>query len=552
MRFTTTSALLLGAASSAVAVQDQKILGGDSAPSGFTIDKESEWWIKSLEEKFGAFSAQAKATWDEVAMLAPEAFDTFKKQMAEAKVKPNNRKSDDKWDYLVKGSDLQSVWVEGENGESRRKVGGNLEPYNLRVKKVDPAKLGVDSVKQYSGYLDDEENDKHLFYWFFESRNDPKNDPVVLWLNGGPGCSSLTGLFLELGPASINKKIEPVNNPHAWNNNASVIFLDQPINVGYSYGRGKVSTTLDAGKDVYALMSLFFEQFPEYAEQDFHIAGESYGGHYVPAFSSEILAHKDRNINLKSIMVGNGLTDGYTQYEYYRPMACGEGGYPAVLDESQCQSMDNALPRCQSLIKSCYDSQSAWTCVPAAMYCNSAMIGPYQQTGYNPYDIRTKCEDNSNLCYSALGYISEWLNRREVMEALGVEVDSYESCNTDINRDFLFHGDWMFPMYRLVPELLKKIPVLIYAGDADFICNWLGNRAWVNALEWEGQDGFSKADTKGLKIAGDKESKDYGNVKSSGNFTFMQIYKAGHMTPLDQPEASIDFLNRWLGGEWFE
>jgi cathepsin A (carboxypeptidase C) len=552
MRFTTTSALLLGAASSAVAVQDQKILGGDSAPSGFTIDKESEWWIKSLEEKFGAFSAQAKATWDEVAMLAPEAFDTFKKQMAEAKVKPNNRKSDDKWDYLVKGSDLQSVWVEGENGESRRKVGGNLEPYNLRVKKVDPAKLGVDSVKQYSGYLDDEENDKHLFYWFFESRNDPKNDPVVLWLNGGPGCSSLTGLFLELGPASINKKIEPVNNPHAWNNNASVIFLDQPINVGYSYGRGKVSTTLDAGKDVYALMSLFFEQFPEYAEQDFHIAGESYGGHYVPAFSSEILAHKDRNINLKSIMVGNGLTDGYTQYEYYRPMACGEGGYPAVLDESQCQSMDNALPRCQSLIKSCYDSQSAWTCVPAAMYCNSAMIGPYQQTGYNPYDIRTKCEDNSNLCYSALGYISEWLNRREVMEALGVEVGSYESCNTDINRDFLFHGDWMFPMYRLVPELLKKIPVLIYAGDADFICNWLGNRAWVNALEWEGQDGFSKADTKGLKIAGDKESKDYGNVKSSGNFTFMQIYKAGHMTPLDQPEASIDFLNRWLSGEWVE
>jgi cathepsin A (carboxypeptidase C) len=138
------------------------------------------------------------------------------------------------------------------------------------------------------------------------------------------------------------------------------------------------------------------------------------------------------------------------------------------------------------------------------------------------------------------------------MEALGVEVDSYESCNTDINRDFLFHGDWMFPMYRLVPELLKKIPVLIYAGDADFICNWLGNRAWVNALEWEGQEGFSKADTKGLKIPGDKESKDYGNVKSSGNFTFMQIYKAGHMTPLDQPEASIDFLNRWLQGEWVE
>ncbi|KAI9166917.1 Carboxypeptidase [Paramyrothecium foliicola] len=552
MRFTT-SALLLGAASSAVGFQDQKILG-DSSKSGFGFDVNAESWIKPLEDKFGKLSAEAKATWDELSMLAPDAFDAFKKHVAGAKVKPNNRQSDDKWDHVVKGADLQSVWVKGDDGESRRKVGGKLEPYNLRVKKVDPAKLGVDSVKQYSGYLDDEENDKHLFYWFFESRNDPKNDPVVLWLNGGPGCSSLTGLFLELGPASINKKIEPVTNPYAWNNNASVIFLDQPINVGYSYGSGKVSTTVDAGKDVYALMSLFFHQFPEYAEQDFHIAGESYGGHYVPAFSSEILSHKDRNINLKSILVGNGLTDGYTQYEYYRPMACGDGGYPAVLSEGECQSMDNALPRCQSLIKSCYDSESAWTCVPAAIYCNNAMIGPYQRSGYNPYDVRAKCEDNSNLCYKELGWISEWLNRAEVMQALGVEVDGYDSCNFDINRDFLFHGDWMLPMFRLVPDLLEKIPVLIYAGDADFICNWLGNRAWANALEWKGHKEFSNAETKALKLGSDKKdhSKEYGNVKSSGNFTFMQIYEAGHMTPMDQPAASLDFLNRWLRGEWLE
>lgn len=233
-------------------------------------------------------------------------------------------------------------------------------------------------------------------------------------------------------------------------------------------------------------------------------------------------------------------------------MACGDGGYPAVLDESSCRSMDNALPRCQSLIKSCYDSESAWTCVPAAMYCNSAMIGPYQRTGANPYDVRMKCEDDGNLCYEALGWISQWLNKAEVMEALGVEVDGYDSCNFDVNRDFLLHGDWMFPMFRLVPNLLEQIPVLIYAGDADFICNWLGNRAWVNALEWKGQKGFAQAETKPLEISEEKKTHKYGEVKSSGNFTFMQIFKAGHMTPLDQPEASVDFLNRWLRGEWVE
>jgi cathepsin A (carboxypeptidase C) len=298
---------------------------------------------------------------------------------------------------------------------------------------------------------------------FFESRNDPENDPVVLWLNGGPGCSSLTGLFMELGPSRVDEKLNLVYNPYSWNANASVIFLDQPVNVGFSYSGNQVSNTLAAGKDVYALLTLFFKEFPQYAHQDFHIAGESYAGHYIPVFTNEILSHKKRNINLKSVLIGNGLTDGYTQYEHYRPMACGDGGWPAVLDDSECQAMDNALPRCQSLISSCYESESVWTCVPASIYCNNAMIGPFQRTGQNVYDVRGKCEDSSNLCYSVLGHISKYLNQKHVQNALGVEVDGYESCNFDINRNFLFQGDWMQPFHRLVPGILEEIPVLIYA-----------------------------------------------------------------------------------------
>lgn len=392
---------------------------------------------------------------------------------------------------------------------------------------------------------------------------------MVLWLNGGPGCSSLTGLFLELGPASLDKDGNIVHNPYSWNSNASVIFLDQPVNTGFSYSGSSVSNTIAAGKDVYALLTLFFKQFPEYAHQDFHIAGESYAGHYIPVFTSEIMSHKKNNINLKSVLIGNGLTDGLTQYEYYRPMACGDGGWPAVLDESECQSMDNALPRCQSLIENCYSSESAWFCVPASIYCNNAMIGPYQQTGMNPYDIRTKCEDSGSLCYTQLGWITKFLNRPEVLEALGVEVDSYDSCNFDVNRNFLLAGDWMKPFHRLVPAIIEKIPVLVYAvslppydldadlvqddanvrqGDADFICNWLGNRAWTEALPWPGQKAYNKVEIEDLKLGGD--GKKIGEVKSSGNLTFMRLHAGGHMVPLDQPEASLDFFNRWISGEW--
>lgn len=111
------------------------------------------------------------------------------------------------------------------------------------------------------------------------------------------------------------------------------------------------------------------------------------------------------------------------------------------------------------------------------------------------------------------------------MKALGAEVDSYDSCNMDINRNFLFNGDWMQPFHRLVPGILEKIPVLIYAGDADFICNWLGNLAWTNALEWPGQKAYAKAELEDLKLQDD--GKKIGAVKSSGNFTFVQIHAAG-------------------------
>ncbi|KAK2792144.1 hypothetical protein FQN52_003912 [Onygenales sp. PD_12] len=504
--------------------------------------------FRGISDTLDHLREEAESIWDDMTDIIPEAVDTIHHVF---QPKKHTRRPDSEWNHIVRGADVQSIWVEGEDGEKRREVDGKLESYDLRIKAVDPKELGVDpDVKQYSGYLDDNANDKHLFYWFFESRNDPANDPVVLWLNGGPGCSSLTGLFLELGPSSIDNKLKVKFNPYSWNSNASVIFLDQPVNVGYSYSGSAVSDTVAAGKDVYALLTLFFNQFPQYAKQDFHIAGESYAGHYIPVFASEIMSHNNRNINLKSVLIGNGLTDPLKQYPLYRPMACGEGGYPAVLDQGTCQSMDNSLPRCLSMIESCYSSESVWTCVPASIYCNNAILAPYQRTGQNPYDVRAKCE-GGDLCYTQLGDITKYLNQPSVMKSLGAEVSSYDSCNMNINRNFLFRGDWMQPFHRLVPGLIEKMPVLIYAGDADFICNWLGNKAWAEALEYPGHADFASAEMKNLTIVDNaSKGKTIGEVKSSGNFTFMRLFGGGHMVPLDQPEASLEFFNRWLKGEW--
>lgn len=158
-----------------------------------------------------------------------------------------------------------------------------------------------------------------------------------------------------------------------------MIFLDQPVNVGYSYTEGKqVLTTPEAAVDVYAFLQLFMKSFPEYSTQDFNIAGESYGGHYIPNFASYIHERKVKveagdkalttqakeshlPINLKSLLIGNGLTEPYTQFASVPEYACAPSEH-AFLDESSCTSMRNKVPTCQRLQSYCYDSPSRFTC----------------------------------------------------------------------------------------------------------------------------------------------------------------------------------------------
>lgn len=422
--------------------------------------------------------------------------------------------------------------------------------YALRVKKSDPAILGLDSVNQYTGYLDVQDVGKHFFYWFFESRNDPANDPVILWLNGGPGCSSATGLFFELGPSLINATLQPVLNPYSWNSNASVIFLDQPVGVGYSYTEGdQISSTAAAAKDVFVFLELFFQKFPQFSASKFHIAGESYAGHYIPSFAAEIINNADRSFELTSVMIGNGITDPLIQYKYYRPMACGEGGYKPVLTQDQCDQMDVDYPKCAALTKLCYNAPSALTCVPATYYCETKLYSPYSETGLNPYDIRKDCADAGGNCYVEMDYLDDYLNLEYVKAAVGASnIDIFTSCDDTVFRNFLLSGDETKPFQQYVAELLEKgIPVLLYAGDKDYICNWMGNHGWSDALEYSKHEFF---EAQPLRPWYTKEGKLAGEVKNYDQFTFLRVYGAGHMVPYDQPENSLDMVNRWIQGDF--
>lgn len=174
--------------------------------------------------------------------------------------------------------------------------------------------------KMYSGYLNLSNPLKKLHYLFLESQNDPKNDPVLLWLNGGPGCSSLLGWAQEHGPAVFKElSTEWEINDYSWNKKANVIYLESPAGVGFSYIDSDKDWDWKTNDESSAVQNLeavidFFKRFPDFKRNDFYISGESYAGIYVPFLASKIIEYNKEaveldKIMLKGILVGNGVTD---------------------------------------------------------------------------------------------------------------------------------------------------------------------------------------------------------------------------------------------------
>ena len=177
--------------------------------------------------------------------------------------------------------------------------------------------FGKTPSKQYSGFLPADDNQTvFLHYWFVESTGNPATDPVVVWMNGGPGCSSLEGGLYELGPftftgAEVDGVPTLVLNPNAWTTVSSVLFIEQPAGVGFSYATNGSVTSDDyiQSQNTYGFMLSFFKAYPEYSKNDLFITGESYAGIYVPTLAYRIYEGNKAgkpSMNLKGAAIGNG------------------------------------------------------------------------------------------------------------------------------------------------------------------------------------------------------------------------------------------------------
>lgn len=199
----------------------------------------------------------------------------------------------------------------------------------------------------------------------------------------------------------------------------------------------------------------------------------------------------------------------------------------------------------------CNDGNNVATdeaCRAGFITCNMAEIVPYTIQGLNPYDMRKECE-HPPLCYD-FSHIESFMNKETTKNALHVTKESHEwqTCNFLVN--FNFHGDWLKDFSGYVADLLDAdIPVLIYAGDVDYICNYLGNRAWTLELDWKSKDKFVNA---GEHSWGEGiDGKPAGLARTADGFTFLQVYDAGHMVPSDKPTVALDMIRTFVTGGTF-
>ncbi len=191
--------------------------------------------------------------------------------------------------------------------------------------------IGSGFSNELSGYIDismsreGKTDGSKLFYWFTPAQQKVADDlPLVIWLQGGPGSSGQLGLFYEIGPYYLNDKLELENrNIGNWNKEYNLLFLDQPIGTGYSVAGSSKSyaTTQDeVAQDLYFFLKEWYKRYPAYEKSAVYITGESYGGHYIPAFANKILLENQASyhnyINLKGVAIGDGLTDPCSQGEF--------------------------------------------------------------------------------------------------------------------------------------------------------------------------------------------------------------------------------------------
>ena len=429
--------------------------------------------------------------------------------------------------------------------------------------------------KHYSGYLNvDVAHHRVLHYYYVEAQTaNPQDAPVVMWTNGGPGCSSMDGLFYEHGPLLVNEDGKTLSeNPHAWSTVANMLYLEGPAGVGFSYSNVTADYKTGDNKTAYdnfRALQVFFDEFPELRKNEFYIAGESYGGVYVPTLAYAIYNHPERvRFNMTGFLVGNGV---FGECEAEKDLPTGDP-HTEFLHGHGMMSQKRYV----STVAACKDQQSK--------KCQDAMAeADAFSDATNPYDAYRVCYHNKQAKGAKVGRVSmankaglramrelprpahpsvggevvpcidstaltKYANRPDVRRALHVEScpNAWAICSSIIDyADDHVYASGMVPLYKVMSPHYR---IAVYNGDVDPGCSYVMNEACVTSVkvpvlnDW--RTWFYEDAAFGKQVGG-------WTTEYENDLHFVTIHGAGHMSPQWRPAQATHMFRQFLARKPF-
>jgi len=421
--------------------------------------------------------------------------------------------------------------------------------------------------ESYTGYVVvNETESRQNFYWLTKAVENPDTAPLILWYNGGPGCSSMGGLFTENGPFRVSSDASSVtlDQTASWNQFANMLFVEQPTGVGFSVSpdgdADTVYTSSDqqAAKDTFNFLEGFLQAWPEYQGRDIWLTGESYAGVYIPTSWGEILAHPDSMTynQLRGVMLGNPVIA--CESKQGAQWVMNNFYYHGLVSQSVFDDWNN---------RGCSTKGAGSHCTRIFFKAFRQIGGVTQQIGDFSFNGTLPALDsddlyqdfitsNASLAYmlSLLtgddnvveGSLALYLNRADVQEAIHALPPAggeWTQCQSFRTLRYTSSGASMIPLYEALITQRPDVSILVYSGDID-----IATVPFVYTMP-------CLSELQGSPVKGREWSPWYVNAAAVGyveyfkEYTFATVKGAGHTVPEYQPVSAFAMASRFVASQ---
>ena len=378
-----------------------------------------------------------------------------------------------------------------------------------------------------------------MFYNLFSAAGHdvytPSQDvPLMIWLQGGPGASSQFGAFTEMGPIRIDKGVPSIFHS-SWNIMGHMVFIDSPLNVGFSYngnnreGKEQVSSANQAADHLVNFLYNLYSEIPALKSSPLYITGESFAGHYIPALAKRLISNETfqnaTGVKLAGISIGDGWTDPLNQINFYDSYLWSVGVVDRKFRDVLTWYQTNA-------IVNIYDSNYSKATTYFDFITNNDTTPLVYFGGISTFNFRNYDGEDMTFAKFLEANKAEF---NVTVKYLPGNDQIYTSFANDVSRSYA--NDVIYA--------LRNVKVMIYNGQNDFVVNTAGVLQYLNSLNWEGINQWKRAEKEIWTINGEVR----GWAKCAGNLWFVLINGAGHMVPTDQPDAAFSMLGHFLYNE---